>query len=70
MSHSRKWFLSFPFLISSAANYGILCWFFHFETRNASSHLAFPQGQKMMVFPSFLNICSSHCPQVEWWDFS
>jgi hypothetical protein len=24
----------------------------------------------MMVFPSFLNFCSSHCPQAEWWDFS
>jgi hypothetical protein len=24
----------------------------------------------MMVFSSFLNFCSSHCPQAEWWKFS
>jgi hypothetical protein len=43
---------------------------FHFALWNASSHLAFPQGQKMMVFPSFLSFCSSHCPRADWWDFS
>ena len=55
------------FHISSAANHAIVCcsFFFHFALRNASFHLAFPHGQKMMVFPSFLNFCSSHCQQAE-----
>jgi len=70
MFHSRKWFLSFHLSQFCCKPCNPLLIFFYFALWNASSHLAFSQGQKMMVFPSFLNFCSSHCPQAEWWDFS
>jgi len=71
MFHSRKWFLSFHlshFFCCKPCNPLLI--FFYFALWNAYSHLAFPQGQMMMAFRSFLNFYSSHCPQAEWWDFS
>ena len=70
MFHNRKWFLSFHlshFFCCKLCNPLLI--FIHFALWNASSHLPFPQGQKMLGLPSFFNFCSSHCPQAEWWDF-
>jgi len=62
MFHSRKWFISFHlsyFFRCKSCNPLLI--FFHFALWNASSYLAFPQGQKMIIGPSLLNFCSSYC---------